>query len=304
MKIRHLCYSFFVDEVISPKTTDITDEVRWNLLQRKTQEKRSLQAFTLFREHEIEPILIKGLAAARYYPPTQSRFSLDMDLAVSASDFHNATLIAQGPSANGLAIDLHRELRHLDSVEWDDLFANSQVLVFEGGNIRVLRPEDHLRVLAVHWLTDGGSYKERLWDIYYIIHNRTADFDWDRLLNSVSLRRRRWLICTIGLASRYLGLDLDGTPIKDEVRDLPSWLTNTVEREWKSDMPLMPLHTNLHDRAILMRQIRKRMWPNPITATVMMEGSFDAKIRAFYRIGNILQRIGPSFRRTLELIKL
>lgn len=290
-------------DAISSKKIDLTDVVRWNLLQKKTQEQRALQAFALFRKQGIEPILIKGLAAARYYPETQSRFSLDMDLAVSALDYHTATLIAQDPSASGLAIDLHRELRHLDSVEWNDLSKNSQLLEFDGGNIRVLRPEDHLRVLAVHWLTDGGSYKERLWDVYHIIKNRSSDFDWDRCLNSVSFRRRRWLICTIGLASRYLGLDLDGTPIKDEARNLPSWLTHTVEREWKSDMPLLPLHANLQNRTILLAQIGKRIWPNPITATVMMEGSFDAKTRGFYRMGNILQRIGPSYRKTLELLK-
>ncbi|MEO6052098.1 MAG: nucleotidyltransferase family protein [Pyrinomonadaceae bacterium] len=292
-----------MNDAISSEAKDLKDVVRWNLLQRKTQEQRALQAFALFRKQGIEPILIKGLAAARYYPETQSRFSLDMDLAVAASDYYKATLVAEDPSANGLAIDLHRELRHLDSVEWNDLFKNSQLLEFDGGNIRVLRPEDHLRVLAVHWLNDGGSYKERLWDVYYMVKNRSSDFDWDRFLNSVSLRRRRWLICTIGLASCYLGLDLEETPIKDEARNIPSWLTHTVEREWKSDMPLLPLHANLHNRTILLGQIGKRMWPNPITATIMMEGSFDAKIQGFYRIGNILQRIGPSFRRTWKLIK-
>ncbi len=106
----------------------ITDDSRWNLLQEKAMAVRALQAFTLFRENGIEPILIKGLAAARFYPEPGSRASIDMDLAVSSVDFETASQIAISAAANGLAIDLHRELRHLDTVDWSDLFENSRLL--------------------------------------------------------------------------------------------------------------------------------------------------------------------------------
>lgn len=263
---------------------------------------RAVQAFSLMREAGIEPILIKGLAAARFYPEPGSRASIDMDIAVSANDFEAADKIARSAAANGLAIDLHRELRHLDTVEWNDLFTNSQLLEVDGGNIRVLSEEDHLRVLIVHWLTDGGARKERLWDFYYCIRERSTNFDWDRFLNTVSERRRRWLICTIGLAHHYLGLDLDDTPIRDEAKNLPSWLIKALEKEWANETPFMPLETVIHDPKMFLKQIPRRLQPNPIWATVQLEGSFDAKTRVFYQLGSFLQRIVPSYKRVSSTI--
>ena len=303
MKIVYLCYSFFVDEAISIEDNEITDEIRWGLLQRKTQKLLALRAFALFRKRGIEPILIKGFAAAGYYPISRPRLSVDMDLAVSANDFEIAKDLSKSRDAEGLAIDVHRELRHLDTVGWQDLYANSQLLEVDGGVIRVLRPEDHLRVLCVHWLTDGGSNKDRLWDIYYLIENREPDFDWGRFLNTVSGRRRRWLTCTIGLANRYLGLNLEDTPIRDNARELPAWLIKEVESEWASDTPAKPLEACLDDPKMFIKQLRKRMRPNRIWATVHMEGSFDAKTRVFYQIGNFVKRVVPSFRRVSGTLK-
>ena len=79
-----------------------------------------------------------------------------------------------------------RNCAELDTVPWDNLFASSIVVDLDGSKIRVLSSEDSLRLLCVHWLIDGGGYKDKLWDIYYAVENRSADFDWDRCLNIVS----------------------------------------------------------------------------------------------------------------------
>ena len=286
------------DEIISEQ-----DEARWNLLYKKAQGARALRAFELFRAKGIEPILIKGLAAGRFYPEAKARPATDMDLAVSAADYDAGTAIAVSAAPEGLAIDLHRELRHFDTVGWDDLFANSRLLPVDGGEVRVLRPEDHLRVLCVHWLTNRGEDRERLWDIYYAVANRPADFDWDRFLNVVSPHRRRWMVCTIGLAHRFLGLELEDTPIGDEARDLPAWLVEAVTREWASEVKLEPLELVIRDRRKLLQQLRKRLRPNPIWATVQMEGSFDARTRVFYQVGNFVRRMIPSYRRVSATIR-
>jgi len=74
-----VCYSFcIVHETVASQEAAVTNETRWNLLQAKVQETRAIKAFTLFREHGIEPILIKGLSAARFYPEPGSRASVDM----------------------------------------------------------------------------------------------------------------------------------------------------------------------------------------------------------------------------------
>ena len=292
-----------MSEATSVQEITITDDVRWSIIQRKVQEDRVLRAFALFRENNIEPILIKGFAAVRYYPDSVPRLSVDVDMAIAGDDYEAASAVCRSLTADGLAIDLHNELRHLDTVEWSDLYENSQLIQLDGGTIRVLRPEDHLRVLCVHWLNDGGNQKDRLWDIYYLIDNREPEFDWDRFLGPVSERRRRWLICTVGLAHRYLSLDLDDTPIKEQAQDLPEWLVKTVEKEWARKTKEIPLWLVLNDRKRLVEQVRSRMRPNPILATVQMEGSFDAKTRFFYKVGNIFNRLIPSIRRGSDTIR-
>ena len=270
------------------------DHSRWNIIKRKAAQTQACYAFALFEDHGIQPILIKGLAADLYYPASEFRDSVDMDIAVASKDFEAAKRINLSPEAKGLAIDLHCELRHLDTLGWAELFERSESVLFDSGKIRILCPEDHLRVLSVHWLTDGGANKDRLRDIYYLIQNRPNNFDWDRFLNQVGNVRRRWLVCTVGLAKKFLGLDLSDTPIPDAADSLPPWLVKTVENEWSDVTPLRGLHACLDDRHMFVKQLKKRLPPNPICATVLMNGSFDAKTRIFYQIGTSLQRIGPS----------
>ncbi len=292
-----LCYSFFVSVVITERQPISVNDLRWNVLQAKALEDRVSKAFSLFNSHAISAILIKGWAVARLYPNDNPRVTTDTDIAVSADEFEFAERLVDSTEAHGLAIDLHRELRHLDTIGWDDLIANSQIVDLNGVPVRILRPEDHLRVLCVHWLSDGGAYRDRLWDVVYQVDKRPQDFDWYRCLNAVSQNRRRWILCTLGLAKRFLGLDLDNTPIVNEACKLPPWLIRAVEREWSTDLRLRPLHNSLGDTSVLMPQIKKRLRPNPIQATIEMEGSFDAGTRLHYQVGSLLKRIGPSLRR-------
>jgi len=110
------------------------------------------------------------------------------------------------------------------------------------------------------------------------------------------------LAYTVGLAHRYLDLDLDDTPIKDEAKDLPAWLVRAVEKEWKSGVPLLAVHTLLRNPEMLWKQVQKRLPPNPIMATVEMEGSFDARTRVFYQIGSFFKRMAPSYKRVTQTI--
>ena len=293
-------YSVVVSETaLETSLGQLDDAMRWNLLQARMSEGKARAAFELLRAHDIEPILIKGIAAGQWYPPLEPRVSLDTDLAVSSGDYQLATEIVASDAADGLAIDLHCELRHLDTLSWDDLVARS-TLNPEG--LRFLSPEDHLRVICIHWLTDGARDRSRLWDIYHAIDKRPQDFDWDRFINSVSSRRQRWLSCAVGMAERYLGLELRGTPLAGAGADIPRWFTQTAEAEWASER-IRPLDTVLHDRAALFRQLMRRMRPNPIWATVQMEGSFDARTRVFYRLGSFFTRAMPGYRRIVNRIR-
>ncbi len=249
------------------------------------------KVFDFFRNFEIEPVLIKGYSIARYYPQNKIRNFLDIDLVFSDKDFPRAKSLSKSLEIDDILIDYHLELRHLDTVPWANLFAKSEIIKLDDTEIRVLCPEDHLRVICVHWLTDGGEYREKLWDIYYIIENRPADFDWDRCLNSVSKRRRRWIVCTIGLTQKYLGLDLSNTPIEEEAKDLPRWLIKKVESEWQKELRLEPLIIASYNYKSLIQQLWKRFPPNAITATIDCEGDFDARTRIFYQIRDMFKRL-------------
>ncbi len=274
--------------------------LRWQILQLRVYEHHIEKIFELFHRHNIEAILIKGWAAGRYYPNPEQRFSSDIDLAVGSFDFMRAEEIIKNYPFD---IDLHKELRHLDKLRWDELFKFSELIKLGKTKVRVLRPEDHLRVLCVHWLTDGGANKEKLWDIFYVLENRSGEFDWERFLNAVGKKRRKWFVCTVGLAQKYLGLSLKNTPLENACDEIPLWLIETVEKEWKSEVRLKPLQQSLYDKKILWEQIKKRIPPNPIQATVEMEGNFDDKPRIFYQLSNILVRFLPSVKRISKVVR-
>ncbi len=291
-----------METVVEPLEDREFNDPRWNLLQRKAQEMNVARAFSLFRSEGIEPIVIKGFAAQRNYPLSHLRMSTDIDLAVASSDFERSVEISRSPSAEGLAIDLHRGLRHLDTVDWNDLFDNSVTVESGDVSIRILRPEDHLRVLCVHWLTDGGAFKERLWDIYYALEKSPAGFNWHRCLDIVSPNRRRWIACVIGITSKYLGLNVDHFPFANEMMNLPRWLEKALEREWASEIRLTSIDIYLGDPVNLVKQIKKRIPPSPIQSTIEMEGSFDAKTRVHYQAASMIRRFIPSVRRVYSTI--
>ncbi len=269
--------------------------------EKRYAEQLIVSAFRGLRRHGIEPVLIKGWAAARNYPESVPRFFGDVDLAVLSSDYENAGKVIEDENLGG--IDLHRELRHLDTVAWPRLVANSEIVELDGEGIRILCAEDHFRVLCVHWLTNGGENRERLWDIVYAVRNRPAEFDWSKCLDVVSPTRRRWVIATVGIAHRYLDLELDGLPFADEAKTLPTWLTQCVEKEWKRNLEMLGLETQLKNPRGLIRQILKRIPPNPIHATIDCEGEFSDGSRLGYQLRNTLRRLVPSVRRVSSAIR-
>jgi hypothetical protein len=282
--------------------SEITDEYRFYILRNRLAVDLILRAFEVFRSEGVEPILIKGWAAARNYPDFEPRFSGDIDLAVSANDYEKAVGLINSPDSTIRGIDLHRELHHLDTVDWSRLVSNSELVPLDQNMVRILCAEDHLRVLCVHWLTNGGEDKGRLWDIVYAVRYRPANFNWSKCLDVVGEHRRRWIITTIGIASKYLGLELDGLPFADEAKEIPPWLTNCLEKEWNKRLEIRPLHTQLRNPRSLLRQITKRIPPNPIMATINCDGDFKNRTRIGYQIRDLVQRFMPGARRVSSVL--
>lgn len=269
---------------------------RWQLLFRKKIEYEIVESFRFLRQLGIEPILIKGWAAGRLYPEAEPRNFHDIDLAVSSDQYTAARKALRTETGSKLPVDLHNEFRRLDTRSWNDIFDDSEIVPLNGSEVRIPSPEDHLRIMCVHWLNDGGVDKERLSDIYYAVKNRGAEFDWYKCLDPVSKVRRRWIVCGIGIAYRYHGLEIDDLPFADEAKRLPDWLIRKIEREWADATPLQSLHTCLKDPKMFFKQLRKRFPPNAVQATVEMDGSFDSPTRLHYQLGSIFKRTLPSIR--------
>lgn len=277
-----------------------SEDLRWYLLQNKIHEARIREAFQLFRERGIEPILIKGWAIARLYPENEIRKYTDIDLGVPAADHTQAAGILREESTKKLNIDLHNEFRHLDTVSWNDLFGDSELVEIDGYPVRILSPEDHLRLICAHWLTDGGEDREKLLDVHHAVASRNPDFDWVKCLDRAGENRRTWVIAAIGLAHKYTGLPLDGLPFADEARNLPDWLTRRVEKEWKFDTPLRPMHDSLHNWSAFAKQIRKRLPPSPLFATIQCEAKFDRGSRLGYQVKSFFKRVIPGIFRFIK----
>jgi len=288
--------------VNKPLVKNSTD-YRWQMLQLRLYEKRIIEAFDFLRQNNIEPILIKGWAAAQTYPEPYQRQFTDIDLMVSPETYSKTVDCLKNYSENYL-IDLHKGAQPLDSLPFESLYKNSITLLCQGTEIRVLCAEDHLRVLCVHWLMDGGEYKDRLWDIYHAVENRPFNFDWVKCLNVVSEKRKKWIVYTISLAHKYFGLNLQDTPLANKIDDIPEWIIKTLEKEWASEINSILLVHCLNDKKKLLQQVRRRISPNPVKATVDMEGNLDNKLQIFYQIGDIFFRLKPSVKRISKALYL
>lgn len=288
---------------MSLKTEESENEKRWLVLRAKISEENIKTAFRIFRENGVEPILIKGWAAAREYPESYRRFSVDIDLCVAPENYEKGRALIETNPGNTLSIDLHKGLRHLDSVGWNQLFENSELVQIDDVGVRILRAEDHLRILCVHWLTDGGAEKEKLLDIYYLLQNKNRRFDWEYCFRSIDPNRRDWIIKTVVMVNKYYKLDVSELPFAVELDSVPEWFYKALEREWASGTRLRSIFSYYENREEFWRQIKKRLRPNPIQSTVFMEGRFDRSPRIFYQVGSFLKRLKPAIPKALNILK-
>lgn len=284
-----------MSECVRSKGSPASYEEKLRMLRHRVRETEVAGVMAAIGDAGFRSVLIKGWAASLYYPNPWVRSIGDCDIAVDRIEYEP---LKDFVAERGLVgVDLHCELRHLDTKPWDEIIADSRIEMCEGVPVRVPSAEDHLRILVTHWLTDGGGYRSKLLDVRYVIENRGEPFDWEKCLAPVSGTRQRWVKVTAALAVRYCGLDPALLPFYDEVRELPGWLVPALEKEWASGFRLTPLHFVLRDRRELFRQIRKRIPPNPIQATIETEGELDDGPRWPYQIKSVLLRIRPAARR-------
>jgi hypothetical protein len=274
-------------------------ERKWQSIIDAANTLRLTDIFAALESHRIDAILLKGWSIARFYEPGHFRPSTDIDVLIAPSHDSNSIENLLLELSYKTLIDVHFGPRTLDLFSFDDLFALSRNIDLNGTLIRVLADEDNLRITSVHWLTDGGVNKEKLWDIYYMVKNRKEDFDWVRCLESNGSVRKTWVLAAIATARDNLDLDVSGLP--EEVRqfDLPSRFQETLEKEWRLGLyPRHRLSTVLARPPLLLEQLRRKIPPNRIAATIDTETAIENSSRIPAQLKSLTKK-ASSFARGL-----
>ena len=266
-------------------------------LQANIHQTKVQKIFRLLRAKGVEPILLKGWAIARLYPQPALRPYGDIDLFVRRQDYDAATRVIESEEARDCWVDLHGKVSELADTSADDLFARSKLVACGDEQGRVPGAEDHFALLAIHLLKHGAWRPTWLCDLGLLLETMASDFDWDLCLGKK--RQANWILSAVGLAHELVGAEIANEQISAKAREIPAWLPRRVLKEWETpfagDQPPMshraPMRSYLrHPRGLLSDLARR--WPNPILATVSVNGKFNRLPRFPYQLGNCFFRAG------------
>lgn len=257
----------------------------------------------------LEPLIFKGWAVARHYAAPHLRPFGDFDLC-SPPGAHAATLqvlneIAVAPLERShplygqgqfcidlgrwpgqAQIDLHPDLEKFLMPDLDAIYGRSKRVGLDDDVVRVPAEEDHLRLIAIHFLRHGGWRPLWLTDVAALLERAPESFDWDLCMGS-DTRVSRWIACVIALSHRLLGARTDGVPARHRVERLPGWFVRAVLREWGTERFYMrPLKRAIRTPRTLPAELKAR-WPNPIVATIEAAGEFNGAPRLPFQLRSL-----------------
>lgn len=270
---------------------------RLQSLQSEIQEQKIKKAFRLLREAGVEALLAKGWAAARLYPEKVLRPYGDIDICVRPEQFKLAEETLSVAEARECWVDLHQHFEELDDRPFDDLLARSSAVKLDDAQIRILGFEDQFALSCIHLLRHGAWRPLWLCDVGAAIETLPANFDWEVCLGR-NRTRANWVLCAIGLAGQLLDADTSNVPAEINV-PLPNWLVENVLKQWENPTAInqppmshpVPIIDLLKRPSGLLAGLRQR-WPNPILATISVNGRFNDYPRLPYQMANCISRLG------------
>jgi hypothetical protein len=287
----------------SPVADVLQQAYRLHTLQAAIHESNIKEVFTLFRAAGVEPMLIKGWAIARLYPEPGLRPYGDIDLCVRDEHYHVAQAVMRAIGFK-YPVDLHQGVSQHEEYSFAELFERSILVRLDGADVRVLGAEDHFRTLCLHLLRHGALRPLWLCDIALSLESLSPHFDWNICLGR-SRRRADWIACAVGLAHEMFGVAVDDSPVGWRIKHLPKWLLPTVFKEWARPLAYRtcgtakPMASYLLRPRGLLHGLRSR-WPNPIEATIGIEGSFNELPRLPFQLGNCFLRAAQFLARRPE----
>lgn len=255
------------------------------------REQQIVKAVTQIRAAGVEPILAKGWTVGRLYPERGLRPYGDIDLYVSPNDFGTAMAALKAPEGKALPVDLHRGCPDLGLRSLEPLLIRSQLVDLQGIAIRVLAPEDQLRLLCRHLLKHGARRALLLCDIAATLECQPEGFDWE-YFDYASKRNRDRVWCVLGLAHQILEARLGDCPFLAKCEKRPRWLIPAVWSAWEAG--ILRVKGRIIDYLWrpwgLPEAIRSR-WPNPIEGTYRSGGQFLNELPRFpFQLGGFLYR--------------
>ena len=185
--------------------------MRNNLLRQLRLKQILTAAVTLLREHDIEPVLLKGFSLAMLYPNPNLRQFGDIDLFVGLDNFHEAcNLLRSLPGGYnwGEEVDAghqyniefgnypmeihrvsadvngHKEAEVYAAIERDGLYAHTQRVDWEGLEISI--PSKEFMVFFTfyhawhHFLTSGVGWRQ-IADVAMTLHAYHGQLDLEKL---------------------------------------------------------------------------------------------------------------------------
>jgi len=195
-------------------------------------------------------------------------------------------------------VDLHVGFGKFYERQADHIFARSELVRLDNLDVRVLCPEDNLRFLCLHLLRHGAVRPLWLADIAVLLETLTSDFDWDRCLSG-SRRHADWVTCAIGLAHHLLDAYVQGTPVEARIKRLPSWLVPPVLKGWGTPCETPRQVANYLRHPIGLSRELLHHWPNPIEATMTVQGPFNELPRLPFQLGHVVSRTTALFSQLL-----
>jgi hypothetical protein len=269
---------------------------RHQSLQSEIHASKVEKVFRLLRQAQVEPILVKGWAASTLYDQNDLRPSGDIDLLVRPDQFKLSNELLGAPDAIDCVVDLHTTFHEIPERGFDELVARSRLLPLGNQQVRVLGTEDHLALLCVHLLKHGAWRALWLCDVAAAVESLDRDFDWEVCFGP-SNTRRGWILAAISLARIFLKADVRNCPAAGRITP-PAWLMKSVLSQWSNPRlidraPLnhpVPMARLLRQPSGLLEGLRQR-WPNPILATISVNGEINNLPRLPYQVANWMFRL-------------
>lgn len=289
-----------------PALRELRAAYRLASLQAAVHEAEIAQVLASISEAGVRCLLIKGWAAARLYPEPGLRPYGDIDLLFHPDDLPRAAALLPLPGSDGPTVEAHAAgmaaYQVLPAAEWTEIEARAVFVPMGGFPVRVPCPEDHLRVLAFHFLIHGGWRPLWLCDIAAALEQPDALVDWDYLLRGGRFQRE-WIGTTLLLARDLLGADLAFTPPEIREGTYPNWIGEALLVQW--GLGTGPSRREALSRAHLRhlgtpvriwREIRQH-WPNRIQACLETGTHPGAPLPGWAQLQAVSARLPRVFRR-------